>query len=215
VPKNQPIDLTGKKFHYWTVISEAPRRDRRYWNCRCRCGTENVIEGSSLRRGTSRSCGCFKIMRTKETLTKHGEAPSPKHGRYTKTYTAWSQMKTRCLNPKDRGYKHYGGRGIKICDEWLASYEAFRDHVGESPSTRHSLGRTDNDGNYEPGNVRWETQRQQHLNRRVTVRLTHRGVTLSLYEWAEVVGMRPKMLADRIRRGWEVEDALFRPKRTW
>lgn len=81
-------------------------------------------------------------------------------------YRAWSQIKQRCLNPKVSGYKDYGARGIKVCDEWINSFDAFYEHIGERPSPKHSIDRIDNNGNYEPGNVRWATLSTQNINKR-------------------------------------------------
>jgi len=191
----QKIDMTGSRFHRWTVIREVLGRGRPYWLCECECGNRRAIDGNSLRKGTSKSCGCFKVERTKQILSKHGRSGS-------RVYNIWADMKTRCYNSKSKNWKHYGHRGISVCQKWQDSFEAFLADVGEPPSPKHSIDRINNNGDYEPGNVRWATQRQQHLNRRVTITLTYRGVTRPLYEWAEIIGMSPKILANRRHKGW-------------
>jgi len=124
------------------------------WLCTCDCGENKVIMSGNLHNGTSRSCGC-----------RNGQ---PRHGlRNTPEYRAWSAMKTRCYNKKTGDkYRIYGGRGITVCREWLHNFPAFLEHIGNRPSTGHSLDRINNNGNYEPGNVRWATRKEQQQNRR-------------------------------------------------
>ncbi len=136
-----------------------------------------------------------------------------KHGLYgTPEYDAWRGMIDRCENPKSPGFPHYGGRGIKICSQWRHAPEAFLAHVGKRPSPKHQIDRIDNDGNYEPGNVRWATNRQNTNNRRVTVRVSFQGETLPLSNWAERLGLPYDLLADRvIRYGWPADRAFTEP----
>lgn len=141
-------------------------------------------------------------------LYRHGHT-----GKYfqTKEYRAWSDMKTRCTNPKCNRFEIYGGRGIKVCDDWMNSFELFFEHIGEAPSPHHSIDRIDSDGDYEPGNVRWATDEIQSRNRRSSVFLTYDGRTQTLKEWAEEVGMQRGTLAFRIKSGWSTERALTQP----
>lgn len=83
-----------------------------------------------------------------------------------KIYVSWLGIKQRCHNPSNKDYKHYGARGIKVCDEWRESFDAYKDYMGEPPTSKHSVDRINNDGNYEPGNVRWASQQEQLANRR-------------------------------------------------
>jgi len=131
----------------------------------------------------------------------------------TKIWTTWSGMRQRCLNPNNKRWASYGGRGIKICSRWN-TFEYFLCDVGMPPSERHQLDRINNDGDYEPGNVRWATPKEQANNHRSNVNLSHGGQTLTLTQWAERIGMRPQTLWARIyRNGWSVERALSEPKR--
>lgn len=124
----------------------------------------------------------------------HGMRKSPE-------YKAWAEMKQRCLNPRSSKYKHYGARGIGVCSEWLNDFSAFYEHVGQRPSTKHSLDRIDNDGSYVPGNVRWATQRQQVGNQTNTPMLTVDGETASISEWAERSGIKYATLWARYKSG--------------
>lgn len=135
-----------------------------------------------------------------------------RRGRHTKVWRAWSGMKNRCLNPRNKRYPYYGGRGITVCARWRASFEAFLEDVGEPPSPKHTLGRIDNDANYEPGNVRWELQSDQNRNTRATKLLTFEGRTLPMAVWARERGLKVSTLHARITvRGWPVERALTEP----
>ena len=123
-------------------------------------------------------------------------------------YGSWAAMRERCLNPKSKCFANYGGRGITICASWRDSFANFASDMGERPDGR-SLDRIDNDGNYEPGNCRWATDRQQTNNRRVTILVTLDGATRPLAEWCEDRGLNYQTVWDRIyRRGWAVEEAL-------
>ena len=146
----------GQKFERWTVLREVERKNqKRQLLCVCECGTVKTLLLQSLRVGSSRSCGCIRVDRAV-------------HGMWSSTeYTIWSQMKQRCYNPKNPNYHNYGARGIQVCERWRESFPAFLDDVGMRPSVAHSLDRfPNNNGNYEPGNVRWATISQQNLNKR-------------------------------------------------
>jgi hypothetical protein len=117
-------------------------------------------------------------------------------------------MKDRCLNPGQKHYPHYGGRGITVCDRWKLDFLPFLADVGERPSPRHSLDRINVDGNYEPGNVRWATQAQQARNKRDNRTVTWQGQTLTVTDWARITGIHRNTLDARIRDGWPLEKAF-------
>lgn len=126
----------------------------------------------------------------------------------TRIYHIWENMKSRCLNPNDQAFSYYGGRGITVCDAWSESFEAFRRDMGEPPSDKHSIDRIDNDGNYEPGNCRWATQREQMNNIRTNRRLTINGVTRTVSEWARAAGVPHRLIFQRLSRGWPLDQIL-------
>lgn len=197
-----PRDRTGEVHGRLTVLRKSERR-LYYW-CRCECGTEKEIAQTSLAMGTSKSCGCLRREMVAAKNRTHGMSKTP-------TYSTWLAVKARCLDPNSIGYAHYGGRGITICDRWSASYEAFLADMGERP-TGMTLDRIDNSRHYEPGNCRWATQSEQMRNTRVNRLLTFRGVTQSMAEWADAVGLSYPVLQSRLdQRGWSVERALTTP----
>lgn len=133
--------------------------------------------------------------------SRKGPRPGNRHLRQTlePEYWAWVRMKRRCYQPRYKGYKNYGGRGIRVCDEWREDYFAFLSHVGRKPSPKHSLDRINNDGHYEPGNVRWATWDVQSNNRRNVRRITHNGRTLNLTQWADELGVTARKLRSDLK----------------
>jgi hypothetical protein len=154
-------DIAGQRFGRLLVLSyEGTRKGKARWRCRCECGTEHVVFGTSLKRGLCRSCGCLNAEFAAQRRRKHGEAHK------TTEYDIWRGMRARCLNPKHKSYPYYGGRGITVCDRW-GIYATFLADMGRRPSPEHSIDRwPDNDGGYEPGNCRWATLSEQNLNQR-------------------------------------------------
>lgn len=134
-----------------------------------------------------------------------------RHGGYgTPEYLSWAGMIQRCTNPKNYGYRYWGGRGIAVCERWR-KFQNFLADMGTKPSHRHSIDRINNNGNYEPGNCRWATMSEQRLNSTTTRWLTFRGVTQPMKDWAHAVGLSYKTLSDRLQRGWSVEKAISTP----
>lgn len=134
-------------------------------------------------------------------------------GRVTPEWRCWASIKTRCTNPRYSKYKDYGGRGIKVCEEWMNSFETFLKHIGPRPSSRHTIERIDNDGNYEPGNVRWATRKEQSANQRVRHTshfVTWNGKRVSLAQLAKETGFNYNTLRARAFDGWP-DDRLTEP----
>ena len=202
------IDLTGMRFGRLVVTGRISRGARKskapVWHCICDCGGETATTRGNLKTGKAQSCGC-RIKDVNIALRQtHGMA-----GKHP-LYQTWSSMRKRCNCPTDHAYPRYGGRGISVCARW-DNFETFIEDVGERPSARHSIDRKDNDGNYEPGNVRWATAREQEHNKATCLHLTFLGRTQAATDWANQLGLNYLTLYYRLKRGWSVDRALGTP----
>jgi hypothetical protein len=195
------IDITGSVFGKLTVVCKAGNRKsgESKWMCVCECGGSTITTSSKLRKGHSKSCGCI-------VGEKHGLAGTPE-------YCTWQRMINRCYLESCKDYKDYGGRGIRVCDEWLNSFSAFLFDMGLRPSPKHSIDRIDNNGNYERENCRWATNVTQANNRRTNVVIEYNGQKLTAFEWSIITGIDQEQIAKRIGRGWTPERALTQPLR--
>lgn len=153
-----PINI-GDRFGRLTIVERAgsSASGEIRWTLQCDCGGTKTTGASYLRRGITRSCGCFQREGVAERFRKHG-------GKGTVEHNAWAAIIQRCTNPKHPAWCNYGGRGITICAEWRHDFAAFLAHVGLRPSDQHSIDRIDNNRGYEPGNVRWATRSVQQSN---------------------------------------------------
>jgi len=130
----------------------------------------------------------------------------------TPEYSAWKDMKKRCLNPRCKSFKNYGGRGIRIYDGWLKSFSAFFEYMGPKPTHKHTSERIDNNLGYFPGNVKWATRTDQSNNQRRTHKITFNGKSMSLKQWSKELGIPRTTLNSRIvLMGWPIEKALTEP----
>ena len=162
------LNLVGQRFGRLKVDAEGERRRRpggqtnRYWRCVCACGNRTEHTTGQLRSGAARSCGCARTEATIRRNTRHGYA---KYGSRPAEYEIWRAMRRRCSNPKNDDYQYYGARGISVCSRW-DDFAQFYADMGTRTTSKHSIDRIDNDGNYEPSNCRWATAIQQRRNRR-------------------------------------------------
>jgi hypothetical protein len=161
-------------YGHWTILEVAPplRRPSGGWitqmRAECVCGTIRLVLLPNLIRGLSKSCGCVREKQRWTHRFRHGDA---RKGRTAREYTVWQAMRKRCMSPQCAQYGDYGGRGIMVCERWM-QYENFLADMGRRPSSAHSLDRfPDVNGNYEPGNCRWATSKQQRANQRKRARL--------------------------------------------
>lgn len=195
------LKLEGERFGKLVVIGRAESRPgRAIWNCLCDCGGTKQVASAHLTNGMVRSCGCL--------VKTHGYASG---GKVSKVYRVWDSMVRRCLNPRHKAYRRYGGRGIKVCERWL-TFSNFIADMGE-PSPGLTLDRINNDGGYEPDNCRWTTRSVQCRNSSNAHLLTHNGQTKTIIEWSLEKGWPHHVIGCRIRAGWTAQRAIETPRR--
>lgn len=222
--KGSCIDLIGKRFGRLVVVRRAGntlytdgRTGQATWTVQCDCDPNAerlfVVASADLRKGKTRSCGCYAKERIHEWSRTHGESNGPNQ-RGSAEYRCWTGIIARCENHKVYAFKDYGGRGIRMCERWRNSYEAFLSDMGRKPSPAHSIDRIDVNGHYEPGNCRWATRAEQVRNRRDNVFFTVRGETLCLTDWARRLGCLPSVIRTRLANGWPEDLALLTPARS-
>lgn len=171
-------DLTGKRFGRLLITELSHIKNKcAYWKGICDCGNEKITNSKSLQNGHCKSCGCIRSETTRDLKMSHGMTKTTEYG-------IWINMKARCYRKQSTSYKNYGGRGIKVCDRWLNSFENFISDMGLKPSKRHSIDRIDVNGDYNPENCRWATTEQQFRNKRTALLLEIDGEVKTITEWA-------------------------------
>lgn len=195
------MDLVGQRFEKLTVIelhsrgtSKTPVR----WRIRCDCGTEKVVSSNKLKNGYVKSCGCLRASRNGESATR--------------LFRIWRNMHKRCEDPKRDHYDRYGGRGISVCKEWN-DFSAFKEWALENGySDALSIDRIDGNGNYEPNNCQWITQKEQMQNISTNKHIEFAGSVYTLSQFAEYLGVPKYTVQNRLRLGWNAEQ-IARGKR--
>jgi len=200
-------NLTGQRFSRLIVIERVKNHIQpngsQYvqWLCKCDCGNEVIVLAGHLVSGHTKSCGCLH----KEKLTKHGKSR-------TKIYQVYRDMKARCYNPNCKPYKNYGGRGIKICNEWKNNFKIFYDWaINNGYQDNLTIDRIDVNGNYEPSNCRWVNKYIQSRNRRTNRYITYNNETHCITDWAEIYGIRKDIIKYRLEHNWSIEKTLTTP----
>lgn len=206
-------DITGQRFGRLVALGPVAIDKWVKWLCQCDCGNTAVVSGHDLRRAKTesrsceKSCGCLSREIFAQKLRTHGMTGK-------RIYRIWRGVIGRCTNPNIHNYADYGGRGITIYVEWRKSFEAFQEYVSKLPhydEEDYTLDRIDNNGNYEPGNVRWATRSEQNRNKRDTRLLTFNGKTQCVASWATELGVNADILYRRLRRGWDAVAVLSGP----
>lgn len=198
-------DLTGKIFGRWNVLESvgSNEHNKRIWLCECSCEnkTQKVVVGSSLVNGSSQSCGCLAL----ESRTTHRLSNS-------RIYDIYINIKSRCYNENSDSFSDYGGRGIKVCNEWMSEEDGFINFYNWSISNGYqddlSIDRIDVNGNYEPNNCRWATAKEQGNNRRNNVIIEIDDKRKTAAQWANEKGIKVQSVYSRIKNGWKEENLL-------
>lgn len=198
--RKRELPVIGERFGKWTVIGTPFRNPQRFFTlCACECGNEKEIDVNNLYRGQSTSCGQGKC----RAAVTHGESGTP-------LYIVWFRMKARCQNPNDANFHNYGGRGISVCPEWQ-EYGPFAQWAKANGYAKGlPIDRRDNDGDYEPNNCRFVTQKINARNTRHNHLVTAWNETKCMAEWAEDprCGAKAHNIENRLTLGWSPEDAI-------
>ena len=199
-------DLIGQKFGKLTVVVKLSKNKHgeMTWLCKCDCGKERTATSNKLTHGYTISCNSCRYKRVAEKNKQRGHKP-------IRLWNIYNHMIKRCYDIKEAMFYRYGGRGIKVCDEWKESFIHFRTWALENGySDNLSIDRIDNDGNYSPENCRWTTGEVQANNRSTNLLITYNGVTDTLANWSKRTGIKSGTIQSRLYHGWPTEK-LFIP----
>ena len=199
------LDLTGQRFGRLIVI-EIYKKDKQhhyYYKCKCDCGNYKVVADYNLRNNSTKSCGCL----SRENKIKHNKSN-------TKLYRKYYAMKQRCYNSKYSRYFDYGGRGIKICDEWKNNFMSFYNWaINNGYQENLSIDRIDVNGNYCPENCRWITMEEQQSNTRKSHFIEYNGEKHTIAEWSRIIKVSPNTIRFHLNRGRTIKDVIDYKKR--
>ena len=199
------FELSGHKFGRLTVLEfhSVTWNNMALWRCVCDCGKEKIVRGSHLKLGQVTTCGSHRSETAKAHLNKYQT-----HGMsHSATYRCWAAMMYRCRSSNHVSHARYKDRGISVCAKWH-DFENFLADMGERPSGRHSIERKNNNLGYDPNNCTWATPKEQGRNTCKNHRLTFRGETMCISEWAEQTGIGSTTIRERIKRGWSTDRSL-------
>jgi len=202
--------LVGQRFGKLLVIADGPYFPSKKWRysgskVKCDCGNEKFVRNSNLKRGLTRSCGC--VTRKHGFFAANCKIGVPKAG---STYHSWRNMMRRCYDPRNPSYLNYGGRGIRVCDQWRNDFKRFVNDVGDRPIGK-TLDRIDNDKNYQPGNVRWATAKEQARHRRNNRVVVVEGIAAPVTQHCERYGIGSTKAYLRLDAGWTPDNAFLVP----
>lgn len=187
-------DISGQKFERLLVVSFVERKkNQSLFLCKCDCGNYVTKSSNALKTGHNKSCGCLNYELTKKRSTTHGLSKHP-------LFSRWCDMKNRCYYKKHNRYKNYGGKGVKVCDEWHSFINFFNWAMENNWEKKLSIDRIDNSKNYEPSNCKFSTVKEQNRNRTTSVKITHNGITKSIVEWAEHLEIPYETFRSRVKR---------------
>lgn len=191
------LDITGERYGKLVVLGRVEHLTKRNpWLVKCDCGNTHISSMAALRGGSTKSCGCLKTEENK-SRTKHGHR---KGGKETPTWSSYRAMKRRCYQETNKDWDRYGGRGIKVCDRWLNSFENFLEDMGERPSKEFSLERIDFNGDYAPENCLWADNYSQSRNKSTNVWVEYEGKMMILKDFARLVDVDYVRLSERASR---------------
>lgn len=173
--------LANQRFGQLYIVKAWAKCSVTYADCVCDCGARGTYRVADMKSGNTSSCGCLRKLVTKKRLTVHGMSD-------TKVYSIWTDLKKRCLNKRHRAYKSYGGRGIRVCDRWKDSFDAFLSDMGPPPTDNHEIDRIDVNGHYNLDNCRWTTRSENMRNTRRAITAVYKGQRLHLKQIAELTG---------------------------
>lgn len=191
-------DYIGKKYNLLKLIRFSHKNNgKKYFECKCDCGNVAVKRLDHLIRNESKSCGCIVGKQGKHLKTN------------TRLYETYCGMKKRCYNKNNKSYKHYGARGIKVCDEWLENFPNFYDWAYQNGyNDTLTIDRIDVNKDYKPNNCKWSTRQEQSYNKTTTHYFEYKNEKKSVAEWSEITGIKYTTLLYRIKHNWDKDKVI-------
>lgn len=208
---NKFVDLTGQKFGRLTVLSRCEENNRGYaqWLCKCDCGNTKIVRTDLLKSGRVRSCGCIAREIHSKKCRELGLSRITHNKSNTRLYKIYMNMKDRCNRVNCPAYKDYGGRGIKVCNEWENDFNKFYEwSINNGYDDKLTIDRVDNNKGYSPDNCRWVDRKAQCLNTRYNIYITYNNKTKTLKEWTDELSLPYLKIWKRLHRGWSFERAI-------